>query len=256
MDFLDRLSEAKRNGRPVALCIVIETQGAVPRHAGSKMLVYSDGRTEGSVGGGDLELRTVEIALETLKSGQPRIVEHSLAAESPDAVGVCGGDVKVYIEPQVTQPILLILGAGHVGQAVAKFGQLLDFRVIVSDDRTELCTSDVIPGRVEFLPMPMAEIPDHMEINERVYIVGVTRGSSVDVEGLAPILEGSAAYIGLIGSKNRWIATQQGLIERGVNPEKFAQIKSPIGYYIKAETPDEIAISILAEVIEKQKSQA
>jgi xanthine dehydrogenase accessory factor len=254
MDFVDRLSEAKKDGKAVALCIVIETKGAVPRHAGSKMLVYSSGRTEGSVGGGELELRTVEAALESLKDGRSRIVEHSLSAKDPSSVGVCGGEVKVYIEPQVTQPILLILGAGHVGQSVAKFGQLLDFRVIVSDDRAELCTSDVMPGKLDFLPIPMAEIPNHLEINERVYIVGVTRGSSVDVEGLAPILEGSPAYIGLLGSKNRWAATKKGLIDQGVSQENIAKIKSPIGIYIKAETPDEIAISILAEVIERLRS--
>ena len=102
MDFVDRLSEAKKDGKAVALCIVIETKGAVPRHAGSKMLVYSSGRTEGSVGGGELELRTVEAALESLKDGRSRIVEHSLSAKDPSSVGVCGGEVKVYIEPQVT----------------------------------------------------------------------------------------------------------------------------------------------------------
>ena len=254
MDFIDRLHEAKKDGKAVALCIVIETKGAVPRHAGSKMLVYSNGRTEGSVGGGELESRTVNAAIESLKDGKSRIVEHSLSAEDPNSVGVCGGAVKVYIEPQVTQPILLILGAGHVGRSVAKFGQMLDFRVIVSDDRTELCNSEALPGKLEFLPMPMAEIPRHLEIDERVYIVGVTPGSSVDVEGLGPILEGSPAYIGLMGSKNRWAATKRGLMERGVSPENIAKIKSPIGIYIKAEIPDEIAISILAEVIEKQKS--
>ena len=254
MDFLDRLQEAKRDGKAVALCIVIETKGAVPRHAGSKMLVYANGQIEGSVGGGELEARTVEAAIESLKDGRSRLVEHSLSAEDPNSVGVCGGEVKVYIEPQVSQPILLILGAGHVGQAVARFGQMLDFRVIVSDDRAELCNSDLLPGKIEFLPVPMAEIPEHLEINERVYIVGVTTGSSVDIEGLGPILEGSPAYLGLMGSKNRWTATKQGLIERGVSPENLAKIKSPIGIYIKAETPDEIAISILAEVIEKLKN--
>ena len=254
MDYLERLTEATRDGKAVALCIVIETEGAVPRHAGSKMLVYADGRTEGSVGGGELESRTVKAALESLKDGRSKLVEYSLSAKDPASAGVCGGEVRVYIEPQVTQPILLILGAGHVGQAVARFAQLLDFRVIVSDDRKELCNADVLPGNLEFLPMPMAEIPAHLVIDERVYVVGVTRGSSVDVEGLGAILEGSPAYVGLIGSKNRWAATRQGLIERGVSLDKIAQIKSPIGLNIGAETPNEIAISILAEVIERLKS--
>lgn len=254
MTVLDQLVEAERDGKAVALCIVIETKGAVPRHAGSKMLVYGDGRSVGSVGGGELEMRTISAALDSLKDGKTRLIEHSLAAESPTSIGVCGGDVKVYIEPQVTKPILLILGAGHVGQAVAKLAQHLDFRVIVSDDRVELSTSEVIPGKVEFLPMLMSEIPSHLPIDERVYIVGTTRGSDVDIEGLPNILQGNPAYVGLIGSKNRWNYTRKALIERNVDPEKIALIKSPIGLNIKAETPGEIAVSILAEVIEKLKS--
>ena len=253
MDFLDRLNTAKRDGKAVALCIVIETKGAVPRHAGSKMLVYAYGQTEGTVGGGELESRTVDAAIESLKNGRSKLLEYSLSAENPESAGVCGGEVKVYIEPQVTLPVLLILGAGHVGQAVARFGQMLDFRVIVSDDRKELCNTDLFPGKVELLPLPITEIPDHLTIDERVYVVGVTRGSEVDVEGLEVILQSSPAYIGLIGSKNRWAVTRQGLIERGVSSEKIAQVKSPIGLNIKAETPNEIAISILAEVIERLK---
>jgi len=253
MDVLDRLVEAKNSGIPVALCIVIETKGSVPRRASSKMLVYADGQTEGTVGGGELEARTVDAALESLKSGRSQLLEYSLSAENSESAGVCGGEVKVYIEPQVTKPVLLILGAGHVGQAVARFGQMLDFRVIVSDDRKDLCNPEILLGNVELLPVPITEIPDHLKIDERVYVVGVTRSSEVDVEGLEVILQGSPAYVGLIGSKNRWAATKQGLIDRGVSLEKIAQIKSPIGLSIKAETPNEIAISILAEVLERLK---
>ncbi len=254
MEILDRLVEAKKDGIPVALCIVIETKGSVPRRSSSKMLVYADGQTEGTVGGGELEARTVDAALESLKSGRSILLEYSLSADNPVSAGVCGGEVKVYIEPQVSKPVLLILGAGHVGQAVARIGQMLDFRVIVSDDRKELCNTEILPDVVELLPVPITEIPNHLTIDERVYVVGVTRGSEVDVEGLEVILKGSPAYVGLIGSKNRWAATRQGLIDRGVSPDKIAQIKSPIGLSIKAETPNEIAISILAEIIEKLKS--
>jgi xanthine dehydrogenase accessory factor len=253
MDVLDRLVEAKNKGIPVALCIVIETKGSVPRRASSKMLVYAGGQTEGTVGGGELEARTVDAALESLKSGRSILLEYSLSAENSESAGVCGGEVKVYIEPQVTKPVLLILGAGHVGQAVARFGQMLDFRVIVSDDRKDLCNPEILLGNVELLPVPIMEIPDHLKIDERVYVVGVTRSSEVDVEGLEVILQGSPAYVGLIGSKNRWAATKQGLIDSGVSLEKIAQIKSPIGLSIKAETPNEIAISILAEIIERLK---
>lgn len=248
-DIYEKLSTAKKSGQPVCLCMVIETKGAVPRHAGSKMLVYADGTTVGSVGGGQVENETLIAALRALKTGKPEILHYTLDSAEKDAVGVCGGDVTVYIEPQSVRPVLLILGAGHVGRSVAKFAQLLDFRVIVSDDRVELCTSEEIPGEVEFLPVPMGEIPLHLEINEQVYVVGLTRGSDVDATGLPAILEHTPAYIGLIGSRKRWEATRNALLEKGIDREKIEQIRSPIGVAIGAETPDEIAISILAEVI-------
>lgn len=249
-EIFEKLIEASSHGKAVCFCVVIETNGAVPRHAGSKMLVYSDGTTFGSVGGGGVEDQTIAAALNSLKNGKPQILHYSLNAREKNAVGICGGDVTVYIEPQMAQPVLLVLGAGHVGKSVAKFAQLLDFRVIVSDDRAELCTSGLIPGSVEFLPVPMREIPNHLEINEQVYIVGVSRGSDVDLAGLPAILEYKPAYIGLIGSLKRWAATKKGLKDLGVPEDRIAWIKSPIGIDIEAETPDEIAISILAEVIQ------
>ena len=157
--------------------------------------------------------------------------------------------MTVYIEPQAVRPVLLILGAGHVGRSMAKFGQILDFRVIVSDDRADLCTEEQIPGDVEFLPIPMAEVPEHIDINQQVYIVGVTRGSDVDIEGLPSLLEHTPAYFGLIGSLKRWGSTKRALLDKGIPKERIDLIKSPIGIDIEAETPDEIAISILAEVI-------
>lgn len=253
-ELYEKLYEATKSGQPVCLCIVIETKGAVPRHAGSKMLVYPNGQTFGSVGGGQVENETVDAALRALKTGQPEIVRYTLDSNEKNAVGICGGDVTVYVEPQSVRPILLILGAGHVGRSVAKFAQLLDFRVIVSDDRAELSTSEQIPGDVEFLSIPMQEIPAHIDINEQVYIVGVTRGSDVDAAGLPAILQYTPAYIGMIGSLKRWGATKKALLDQGVARERIDLIKSPIGIDIEAETPDEIAISILAEVIQARNS--
>lgn len=253
-ELYEKLYEATKSGQPVCLCIVIETKGAVPRHAGSKMLVYPNGQTFGSVGGGQVENETLDAALRALRTGQPEIVRYTLDSAEKNAVGICGGDVTVYVEPQSVRPILLILGAGHVGRSVAKFAQLLDFRVIVSDDRAELCTSEQIPGDVEFLPIQMQEIPAYININEQVYIVGVSRGSDVDAAGLPAILEHTPAYIGMIGSLKRWGATKKALLDQGIARERIDLIKSPIGIDIEAETPDEIAISILAEVIQARNN--
>lgn len=254
MEIFEKLVEANHDRKPACFCVVIETKGAVPRRAGSKMIVYSDGTTFGTVGGGALESVTIEAAIKSLSDGRPQILQYSLDPKDKDAVGVCGGDVSVYIEPQLTQPILLILGAGHVGRSVAKFAQLLDFRVIVSDDRAELCTHEYIPGNVEFLPVLMEEIPQHLEINNTVYIVNVSRGSDVDVVGMPTLLQYDMAYFGLIGSLKRWGTTKNGLKTKGVSAEQIAKIKSPIGIDIEAETPDEIAISILAEVIQARNA--
>ena len=252
---LKKVVDYSENGLAVCLCIVINTEGAVPRHAGSKMLVFLDGRTEGTVGGGGVEEETRRAALDSLKDGKTRLVTHDLNADNAGSAGTCGGRVTVYVEPQITRPTLLILGAGHVGRSVARLAQQLQFRVVVTDDRAELCNREDFPGDVEFLVMPLSEVPSKLSINQQTYIVGVTRGSDVDIEGLPAILGTEPAYLGLIGSLRRWDHTRRVLLENGLPEEKLQKVKTPIGLNIKAETPDEIAVSILAEVIMAKNSR-
>jgi Xanthine and CO dehydrogenases maturation factor, XdhC/CoxF family len=253
-EILKVLAEESRVGNPVCVCIVIETNGAVPRHVGSKMLVYPDGKTVGSVGGGGVEAETIKAAYQALRTNKPKILKYSLNAKDDAAVGLCGGNVTIYLEPQSIKPTLLILGAGHVGKSVAKFGKMLDFRVIVSDDRAELCNQEDFPVVEEFLTVPPKDIPNHIPLDEHTYIIMVTRGSDVDIQALPTLLQYKTAYIGVIGSKKRWEHTRQGLLAAGVPEEELKRIKTPIGLDISAETPDEIAISILAEIIERKNS--
>jgi xanthine dehydrogenase accessory factor len=253
-DILSRLAECERSGQAVCLCIVVETQGAVPRHAGSKMLVFPDGSTEGTVGGGGVETQTLRAALEAFQVGQARLIHYTLNANDSTAVGVCGGEMTVYIEPHLAKPTLLIIGAGHVGQAVAKFAQFLPFRVVLADDREELLGPRDGISNLEFLPVPMEKIPQHLLIDQQTYVVAVTRGAEVDIDGLPALLETHPAYIGLIGSKRRWAYTHDQLLQRGLSEEQLSRIKTPIGLNIKAETPEEIAISILAEIIQVRNS--
>ncbi len=248
-DVLDKLAECNRQGNPVCLCVIVRTEGAVPRHAGSKMLVFPDGETIGTVGGGGVEAEVTQAALEALRSGKPALLHYSLKAQNEGSVGVCGGEVDIYLEPFLAKPKLLVIGAGHVGKSVAKFGKLLGFQVIVSDDRAELCTPEEFPEADQLFAVPMQVIPEQVEIDARTYIVIVTRGSEVDVDGLPALLKTQPAYIGLIGSRRRWEATRQALLAQGISEEDLKRIKCPIGLDIHAETPDEIAISILAEII-------
>ena len=253
-EVLDKLAECNRHGKPVCLCVIVKTEGAVPRHAGSKMLVFPDGETIGTVGGGGVEAEVTQAALEALRSGKPALLHYSLKAQNEGSVGVCGGEVDIYLEPFLAKPKLLVIGAGHVGKSVAKFGKLLGFQVILSDDRAELCTQEEFPDADQLLPVPMQMIPEQIEIDPHTYIVIVTRGSDVDVAGLPVLLKTQSAYIGLIGSRRRWEATRQALLANGVSEDDLKGIKCPIGLDIHAETPDEIAISILSEIITRKNA--
>jgi xanthine dehydrogenase accessory factor len=158
--------------------------------------------------------------------------------------------VTVFVEPFLTLPTVVVVGAGHVGRPIVHLAKWLGFRVVVSDDREELCTPEETPGADLYLPALLSQIPEKLSLDSRTFLVLVTRGSDVDVEGLPALLETDVPYIGLIGSKRRWAHTQEKLIEKGVSKEALARVKSPIGLFIHAETPNEIAISIMAEIID------
>ena len=239
--------EAK-NGRG-ALCTIVRNRGATPRHTASKMLVYQDGRTLGSVGGGELENRVIAEARRALEDGNPRFIEYNMTTPERGDPGICGGQVEVYVEPILPKPAVVVIGVGHVGKAVAHLAHWLGFYVIVSDDRAELCTPEQAPAADAYYPLTMAELAPKIDLNRWTAIVMTTRGSDVDVEGLPALLERPAKYIGVIGSRRRWEITRKQLMERGISAEQLDQVHSPIGLELNAETPEEIAVSILAEIL-------
>ncbi|MFH1905895.1 MAG: XdhC family protein [Chloroflexota bacterium] len=243
------LVELERTYEPAALCTVVKASGSTPRHVGSKMLVYKDGNFIGSIGGGDLEHRVLDEAWMAITDGQPRLLRYNMSDPSRGDPGVCGGQVEVFVEPILPPPLLVVFGGGHVGKAVAHLAKWLGFRVAVSDDRAEFCTPEANPDADEFYPVPMQELPQHLNINRHTYLVLTTRGNAVDVPGLPALLDTHAAYIGVIGSRRRWSLTVKALNEQGIPDEKLARVHSPIGIGIGAETPEEIAVSIMAEVL-------
>lgn len=232
-----------------ALCMVVRSQGSTPRGAGSKMLVYPDGSIVGTIGGGELENRVIAEALQAIRDGQARMLEYNMSDPAQGDPGVCGGQLEVYVEPLQPRPTLVVIGAGHVGKAVAHLAKWLGFYVVINDDRPELCRPELVPGADQYLPVPMAHLPQHLEITPSTYLVLTTRGVNVDVAGLPVLLDTSAAYIGLIGSRRRWALAKKMMIEQGVPPGKLDRVRSPIGLELHAETPEEIAVSILAEII-------
>jgi len=232
------------------LCTIVRSQGSTPRHAGSKMLVKSDGTIIGSVGGGELENRTITAALDIISNGKPGWLEYSLNDPAQGDPGLCGGQVEIYMEPIIPKSTLVIVGAGHVGQAVAHLAQWLDFRIVVSDDRPEFCNPETVPNAEEYFPIPLEELSEKMKITPWTYVVMTTRSVDVDVPGLPGLLDSPAAYIGVIGSRRRWETTRKQLISAGEDPEKIERVRSPMGIKIHAETPEEIAVSIMAEIIQ------
>lgn len=254
-DIYLELVKALSEHQELCLCTLVETGGSVPRPAGAKMLVYPNGKTTGSVGGGALESEVIEEAFEAMRTGKTKFLDYSMNPNDKNAVGVCGGWAKVYIEPQLGRACLLILGAGHVGLSVAKIASLMDFRIVLTDDREDALKHINLPEGVEFIQSSISELPNKIRITPNTYIIGLSRDALLDIEGYPALLDTDFAYFGSIGSRNRWKYTRDSMIEAGVASEQIDRIKSPIGLYIKAVTPDEIAISILAEIIEHRNSK-
>ena len=242
------LLDTTRSGEPVALVTLVETKGSTPREAGAKMLVYSDGSTAGSIGGGAMEARAISDALEFLSEGGSCLVDYSLIGRDGD-LGLCGGEVKVFIEIVMPKPTLLIAGAGHISQSLAKLGALLGFRVVVVDDRRDFATKERFPtvGRVEVVELE--EFVRDMDITEHCYVVIATRGHEHDDVVLRQVVGIPAAYIGLVGSRRKVAAIFEHLLGEGIPEESLVRVRAPIGLDIGAATLDEIALSIMAEIL-------
>ena len=191
------------------------------------MLVFPDGRAEGTVGGGEMEARVLAAALAALQDGGPRTLEYSLTDPGRGDPGVCGGTVEVFVEPIQPQATLLVIGAGHVGRALAQLGAFLGYRVLVSDDRPELCTSENIPQADAFFPVSMSELAEQVSINSQTYICLTTRNADLDAAGLPALLESPAAYIGVIGSKRRWAEARKQMEGAGVTKKQLARVQVP-----------------------------
>jgi xanthine dehydrogenase accessory factor len=243
------LAELEQNHRAASFCTIIHSQGSTPRGVGSKMLVFPDGSIVGTVGGGEVESRVIEEALASLQDGQSRVLSYSMVEPQRGDPGVCGGQLEVFVDPILPTPLLVVIGGGHVGKAVADLAHWLEFRVAISDDRHEFCNPEAVPLADEYFPVAMADLPDHLEITPWTYLVLTTRGSNVDVEGLPALLETPAAYIGVIGSRRRWEVTSKQLIAAGIDQSTLERVRSPIGLELNVETPKEIAVSILAEIL-------
>lgn len=254
MDAVQRaLVDALERQMPAAVATVVKTHGSAPRAVGAKMLVHADGKIVGSVGGGEMEKRVIELAQEAIRSGTPRYLDFNLSTPERGDPMVCGGEMDIYIEPLITTPTLLIVGAGHVGAACAELGKFLGFRVVVIDDRAEFLTREKFPHADEMRTGDLRLEIEKIEITPQTYIVLVTRAHTLDADLLRAVIDKPAAYVGMLGSQRRAITVFELLKQEGVSQELLNRVHAPIGIEINAETPQEIAVSIMAEVIRAQR---
>lgn len=249
MDIFQEMAEIKNRGEAAAWCVIISTSGSTPRHASTKMIVYGDGHTSGSIGGGEKESYIISQALESIKEGKPRVVKYPNSETELGESDVFTGRLEVYVEPITPQATVLVIGLGHVGKAVAKFAKYMGYRVVVSDDREGFATPEQIPEADLYHTGEISQLLKDIEFHPHTYVLLTTRNVDVDMEILPLILETSPAYIGIIGSKHRWEIARRKLLELGIDDKTIKKIVSPMGLDLGAETPEEIALSILAEIV-------
>ncbi len=244
------LSEALKRGEEVALVTIVSCTGSTPQRVGAKMLVYSDGRTVGTIGGGCYENDAFWKAREAIKDRKPLTVKFELNDDFAQETGlVCGGQMEVFIEPVEPSPELYVFGAGHVGYFVVKMAHEVGFKVHVIDDREKFANTDRFGDGIDVV---VDHIPTWLaahQLSPTAYAVIVTRGHTHDLDTLRALTASPLRYLGLIGSKAKVKRIYDALIEEGLSPDALKGVHAPIGLDIGAITPQEIAVSILAELI-------
>lgn len=245
------LGEALKRGEEVALVTIVSANGSTPQRVGAKMLVYSDGRVVGTIGGGCYENEALWKARETLKTRKACTVRYELADDFAEESGlICGGQMEVFIEPIEPSPAVYIFGAGHVGQFVGRVAHDAGFQVHVIDDREKFANRERFPDAAEIVVEDIPTWLAQTTLPSSAYAVIVTRGHRHDLDALRALTVQNLRYLGLIGSRAKVKRLYDVLVEDGTIPiERLENVHAPIGLDIGAVTPQEIAVAIVAELI-------
>lgn len=250
MDIYAEICNLKRQGRRSALATIINVRGSIPSVAAAKMLVRDDGSILGTVGGGCVENDVRKGAMEVMKDEKPRTLNFNLDQHPDDDTGlVCGGSLQVFIEPVIPSPLLYIFGAGHVGFNIYRVALIAGFDIIMIDDRETFANHERFPDALDVQTGDMDTLMSQLDPPDSAYIAIVTRGHQHDLRVLRWAVETKARYIGMIGSGRKVLTVFEQLENEGVPRETFDRVYAPIGLRIGSTTPEEIAISVVAELI-------
>jgi xanthine dehydrogenase accessory factor len=249
-EVLPAAAAALERGEPAALVTIVRSVGSTPQRVGAKMLVFADGRTVGTIGGGCYENDALGRARDAIATGRPALVKYDLNDDFVQESGlICGGQMEVYIDPIAPAPAFYIIGAGHVGYHLARIAGDAGFRVHVVDDREKFANTERFPAADEIVVDDVPSWLHRAQIPPAAYVAVVTRGHRHDLDALRALAARDLRYLGVIGSRAKVARLFDALRAEGLPPECLEHVHAPIGLDIGAVTPAEIAVSIVAEMI-------
>jgi xanthine dehydrogenase accessory factor len=250
MDVYDELVRLRRLGQKCALATIVQVNGSIPSYESAKLLVREDGSMVGTIGGGCVEAEVWNVAREVMETEKTRHLNFSLGQDAAYDNGlICGGQLNVFVEPVIPQPRAFIFGAGHISKSLSKIASMAGFATVIVDNRESFANRERFPEADEIFAEEYEEVFPKLVINQTSYIVIVTRGHRDDMRVLRSAIDTSARYISMIGSKRKVIGVVKELEKEGVSRNSFDRIFAPMGFDIGAITPEEIAISVVAEMI-------
>jgi xanthine dehydrogenase accessory factor len=255
-DLYEEIVKLRKAGSQGALATIVRHLGSTPRKDNAKMLIRDDGTTLGSVGGGCVEAEIWSKAQEVIRTGRAALLSYTMTEEDAESDGlICGGTVEIFVEPILADPQLIIMGAGHLGQAIARLAGPLGFEVTVLDDRDNFASPERFPDVENIIVDSFESGLGQICVQKGSFILVVTRGHSHDQVATETAIQTTARYVGLVGSRRKIKIIVENLLKKGIPPESFQKLYAPIGIDIGSETPEEIAVSVMAELIALRKDR-
>jgi xanthine dehydrogenase accessory factor len=257
MDVYEELVRLRSLGQRCALATIVEVRGSIPSYESAKLLVREDGSMVGTIGGGCVEAEVWNAAREVIQTEQPRRLTFNLGQDAAYDNGlICGGQLDVFVEPVMPIPHAFIFGAGHISKSLSKVATLAGFATVVVDNRESFANRERFPEAEAVHAGEYEEVFPQLAINETSYVIIVTRGHRDDMRVLKLALSTPARYLAMIGSKRKVLNVIRELEKEGVERAAFEKIHAPMGLDIGAISPEEIAISVAAEMIAVRRGAA
>ncbi len=250
MDIFAEVARLRQAGRRCALATIVSAQGSVPSYQTAKLLVREDGSMAGTVGGGCVEAQVLAAAREVMETGRPKMLSFELSGDGAAESGlICGGELEVFVEPVLPQPAAVIFGAGHIARSLSQVAALAGFSTVIVDDRAAFANRERFPEAEAVHAAEYEEVFPRLTTNASSYLIIATRGHKDDLRVLRLALQTPAAYVAMIGSRKKVTELVRELELEGVPPEALERLHAPMGLDIGAVTPEEIAVSVVAEMI-------